>query len=293
MNASTIVEALQPLGDNVPATASLYALIDISALPGGQQHPALRCLGPGIVCGTSLSTASQPTLFGPTDLRSDMATHCVELDASVASVHFLWAEAPVQELAQHLTQLTQGLDEDGNDLFVRYFDRSIWPYYWAALTQRQRDLVLGPVVMWATFEEGASWATKHREGAHRASDAPASRRYTRQQTHQMMLATLPHALWASLEDEFPEHAGDERGVLAVLRPLVDRAAALGLSRWSDFYRFAHMGLGIHERFDVHPEVAVQLARIKASDATLDDALGAVDPSVWGALVDASQPGRSS
>lgn len=267
--------------------AFAYALVDVSALQDGNRHAALKTLGAGTTCGNSLSSSTQPMLYGPLDLESKVASNLIDLDREEASVHFLWSASLPHPLAEHLHDLTRGTDEDGNDLFVRYFDRTIWPYYWSALTERQQGLALGPIAVWATAESDAELTAVRAPSGHPAQSA-SRRRYTREQIRRMTLATLPQALWATMDDEFPEHVGNEKGVLATLRELVDRADALGLTQSSDFYRFAHMGLGMHTHFDVHPAVAQELKQIAYSAQTLDQALVAVDIAVWEELKNADQ-----
>jgi hypothetical protein len=266
-----------------------YALIDVSSVHNGMDHPVLRSLGAGVVCGASLSAMTQPMLYGPLDLQSETASSLIDLDREAAAVHFLWSTSASQALAQHLQDLTHGIDEDGNTLFVRYFDRTIWPWYWSALSERQRGLVLGPVTVWATAESDSELTAVRAPQGPRALDAPGRRRYTREQIRRMTLATLPQALWAALEDEFPERAVDEKEVLTTLRRIVDRASGLGLVKWSDFYRFAHLGLGLHEQLDMHPDVASELAHVKSRTRTLGEALTAVDVSVWDELQRAGNP----
>ena len=221
-----------------------------------------------------------PRMVVPTpDAVEPLLKRLVALEAKEPCVHWLWAHESGEALSQRLRHALNGQLPDGAEGLVRYFDRASWFCLRDQLSEPQRQHLLGGVVSWDTWENGA-WARATADSPAPPSQAPLQ--WTQQQIEAINLAALPMQLFEDLKADYPDrlHKGTRQQAEALFAQACRQAYGWNVRRYKDFVLFALLALRLDPAFDQHPEVAKALEEVKHGRIALPEAMNQVPGQAW-------------
>lgn len=207
--------------------------------------------------------------------------------------YWLWSRCSFEQMHAHWACSVKGVrSKDGSEMFVRWFDAEIWPYYIETLDDAQRSLFLRPIHTLLSAV-GSTPKNCYQGGNSNSAHTEAPLRYQPEQMQRIALATVHYALYERLRDEFPIELTEDKVIPQQLKHIRKTALVayhFGIRRFNEFFHFVHLSLGVHPSFYEHAVIKKQLLLYQSSQQakdqeamTLAAALKPVPDEIWNEL----------
>jgi len=165
--------------------------------------------------------------------------------------------ASLDEVAAHWSRLVLQRDNNGRAFALRFYDSRALALLWTALSQAQRQAMLGPVSAWHVLDAGARPKVHLASSDSRSNFMLSADQWREVHWHGVVNRAL--ALYARTCAHQPHPAEIEAAVDAATR-----AEQYGLTDRDDQIAFIGHALAWHPHFDLHPKV-MHLLQTRAAD----------------------------
>lgn len=204
------------------------------------------------------------------------------------SLLFLWSDASLAELAEHLGQYAAIRTSDDKRALLRFHDPNILPAMLAVQTEsEQRHFFSRIAEIWRPDLDLNWWSYRIDSQQHTPDFVQVQWDEARHRRFASLIE--PRKVLQRLEEEYEEKlTGSREAWLKKLGTWIEQAEKLKANAPSEHYLYCVTALFTSERFHETPEVAEELSAIGLRHANFIAAIQAVSPEVWERLESLSQ-----
>ncbi|MBN3725184.1 DUF4123 domain-containing protein [Burkholderia sp. Ac-20379] len=202
---------------------------------------------------------------------------------------WLASEAPLSDVAGHLSRLVLQYNEEGRPCVLRFYDSRALSLIWPVLSESQQQTLLGPISAWHALDACAQPDAYLGDAGARRDLALDGTQWRQIHRHGLINRALAlHAMTAGRQPEPPE--------IEAALAAAEQAEHHGLSDRDDHVAFIGHALTWHARFYRYPKVLQLLSAMKPGDfytgaiAALTDAdLADIRGGAWYSRSGAASP----